>query len=203
MRAGVRLRATIYLDAKQTKPLPVILTMTPYIAEHAAKQGLYFAQNGYVFVAVDLRGRGNSEGAFVPGRVEAKDGYDTIEWLAKQPWCDGQVATWGGSWLGFTQWSIAKELPPHLKAMAPTAAVHPGVDYPQAFGIFSSYPLRWLSYVHGHALNSGLFDGSALWRNADWEQISTGRPFQDIDEITGIKGTVFRTWLAHPREASV
>src|SRR4051794_28862755 len=91
MRDGVKLSATIYRDPRQPKPLPVILTMTPYIAEQAAKQGLYFAQNGYVFVSVDLRGRGNSEGVFVPGRVEAKDGYDTIEWLAKQPWCDGQV----------------------------------------------------------------------------------------------------------------
>ncbi|HEX2685774.1 MAG TPA: CocE/NonD family hydrolase [Kofleriaceae bacterium] len=129
MRDGVKLSATIYRDPTQTKPLPVILTMTPYIASHTAKQGMYFAQNGYVFIAVDLRGRGNSEGRFLPGQVEAKDGYDAIEWAAKRPWCNGQVATWGGSWLGFTQWSIAKEFPPHLKAMAPTAAVYPGVDY--------------------------------------------------------------------------
>src|SRR5690242_16265801 len=97
MRDGVRLSATIYRDPKQTKRVPAIMGMTPYIAEHMAKQGPYFAQNGYVFVAVDSRGRGNSEGVFVPGRVEAKDGYDVIEWLARQPWCDGQVATWGGS----------------------------------------------------------------------------------------------------------
>lgn len=200
MRDGVRLSATIYRDPKQTKPLPVILTLTPYIAEHAAKQGNYFAQNGYVFVAVDLRGRGNSEGTFVPGQVEARDGYDAIEWAAKQPWCDGQVATWGGSWLGFTQWSIAKEFPPHLKAMSPTASVHPGVDYPQPHGIFMSYMLRWLTYVHGRALNAGLFGLPDLWTNAEWQQISAGRPFQELDEITGVKGTVFRTWLAHPRE---
>jgi len=200
MRDGVRLSATIYRDPKQTRPVPVILTLTPYIAEHAAKQGVYFAQHGYVFVAVDLRGRGNSEGTFIPGRVEARDGYDTIEWLARQPWCDGQVATWGGSWLGFTQWSIAKEFPPHLKAMAPTAPVHPGVDYPQPFGMFNWYPLQWLTFVHGRALNAGLFQNEELWRNANWEQVSSGRPFQELDEITGIKGTVFRTWLAHPRE---
>lgn len=200
MRDGVKLSATIYRDPKQTKPLPVILTMTPYIADHTAKQGMYFAQNGYVFVAVDLRGRGNSDGTFVPGRVEAKDGYDAIEWIAKQPWCNGQVATWGGSWLGFTQWSIAKEFPPHLKAMAPTAPVYPGVDYPQPGGIFMSYMLPWLTYVNGRALNSGLFDASDLWTNAEWQQVSTGRPFQDLEDLTGAKGTVFRAWLAHPRE---
>jgi len=200
MRDGVKLSATIYRDPKQGRPLPVILAMTPYIAEGAAEQGQYFARNGYVFVVLDLRGRGNSDGVFVPGRVEAKDGHDTIEWIAKQPWCDGQVAMWGGSWRGFSQWSVAKEFPPHLKAMVPTASVHPGVDYPQPHGIFMSYMLQWLTYVNGRALNSGLFEASDLWRNAGWEQVSAGRAFQDLEDITGAKGTVFRTWLAHPRE---
>ena len=200
MRDGVKLSATIYRDPKQTERVPAIVGMTPYIAAHMAKQGVYFAQRGYVFVAIDSRGRGNSDGAFVPGRVEAKDGYDAIEWVAKQPWCNGKVATWGGSWLGFTQWSIAKEFPPHLAAMAPTASVYPGVDYPQPNGIFMSYMLRWLAYVHGRALNGGIFDNDALWINADWQQLSSGLPFTDLDQITGVTGTVFRTWLAHPRE---
>src|SRR4051812_10496779 len=84
MRDGTKLSATIYRDPKQTKRVPAIVTMTPYIAAHAAKQGVYFAQHGYVFVAIDARGRGNSDGVFVPGRVEARDGYDAIEWAAKQ-----------------------------------------------------------------------------------------------------------------------
>jgi len=200
MRDGVKLSATIYRDPKQTKPLPVILTMTPYIAQDAADRGVYYAQHGYVFAAVDLRGRGNSDGSFLPSRSEGKDGYDTVEWLAKQPWCDGQVAMWGGSWRGFTQWAIAKEFPPHLKAIAPTSSVYPGVDYPQKAGIFQSYMLRWLTYVHGHALNDGIFNSSALWTNADVEQVTSGRAFADLEQITGASGTVFRTWLAHPRE---
>jgi len=200
MRDGVRISATIYRNPKQTAPVPAVMSMTPYIAEGLAKRGMYYAQHGYVFVAVDARGRGNSEGAFVPGRVEARDGYDVIEWIAKQPWCNGQVATVGGSWGGFTQWSIAKEFPPHLKAMAPTAAVYPGVDYPQRWGIFGTYALRWLSYVHGRTLNNGLFEHPDLWRNAAYELVTSGRAFQDMEDITGMKGTVFRTWLAHPRE---
>jgi len=199
-RDGLNLSATIYRDPTQTKPLPAILTMTPYIAEHAAKQGNFFAKRGYVFVAMDLRGRGNSEGTFIPGQVEAKDGFDAVEWIAKQPWCDGQVATWGGSWLGFNQWSLAKEFPPHLKALAPTAAVHPGVDYPNPNGIFMPYMLQWLTYVHGRALNTGVFNASDFWRNASWEQVSTGRAFKDLEILTGITGTVFQTWLQHPRE---
>jgi predicted acyl esterase len=100
MRDGVKLSATIYRDPKQTKPVPAIVTMTPYIAAHAARQGVYFAQHGYVFVAIDSRGRGNSDGVFVPGRVEGKDGYDAVEWAARQPWCTarsrpGAVRGWG------------------------------------------------------------------------------------------------------------
>jgi uncharacterized protein len=200
MRDGVRLSATVYRDPALTTRVPAIVMMTPYIAAHAAKQGVYFAQHGYVFVAIDSRGRGNSDGTFVPGRVEGRDGYDAVEWAAKQPWCDGQVATWGGSWLGFTQWSLAKELPPHLKAIAPSASVHPGVDYPQPNGIFMSYTLRWLTYVHGRALNDGTFNTDALWNNAEWQQVASGMPFTELDTITGIGGTVFRNWLAHPRE---
>ncbi len=200
MRDGVRISATIYRDPKQTKPVPAIMAMTPYIAEGLAKRGTYYAQHGYVFVAVDSRGRGNSDGAFIPGRVEAKDGYDAIEWIARQPWCNGQVATMGGSWLGFTQWSIAKEFPPHLKAIAPTASVYPGVDYPHRFGIIGAYTLRWLTYVHGRTLNTGPFENIDLWRNAVYEQVTSGRAFEDLEDITGMKGTVFRTWLAHPRE---
>lgn len=200
MRDGVKLSATIYRDPKETRRVPVIFALTPYIAAHGARQGVYFAQRGYVFVIADSRGRGNSEGSFTPGTVEARDGYDAIEWLAKQPFSDGQVATWGGSWLGFTQWSIAKELPPSLKAMAPTASVYPGVDYPQPNGIFMSYTLRWLTFVHGRALNEGLFSSDELWTNAEHEQVSSGRAFQDLERITGAAGTVFRTWLAHPRE---
>lgn len=202
MRDGVRLSATVYRNPKEAKPLPVILTMTPYIAEHAARQGVYFSQNGYVFVAVDSRGRGNSEGIFHPGQVEGKDGFDAVEWIAKQPWCDGQVAMWGGSWLGFTQWSTAKEFPPHLKAIAPSASVHPGVDYPQPHGIFLPYMLQWLSYVHGKALNSGVFNERALWTNARWQLIEEGRAFEDLESLTGISGTDFSTWLKHPTEDS-
>lgn len=200
MRDGVNLSATVYRDPRQTAPLPVIVTMTPYIAAHAARQGVYFAQNGYVFVAVDSRGRGNSAGTFVPGQVEGRDGYDLVEWAAKQPWSNGAVAMWGGSWLGFTQWATAKEMPPHLKAIAPTASVHPGVDYPQPNGIFVSYALRWLQFVQGHALNEGIFESTGLWRNALRQLVAQKGAFKDYETVSGAIGTVFGTWIRHPRE---
>src|SRR5262245_60719354 len=94
MRDNVRLNGTVYKATGQKEPLPVIFTLTPYIADGSHPRAFYFAQHGYVFVTVDVRGRGNSEGTFDPFAQEARDGYDVVEYLAKQPWCNGKVAMW-------------------------------------------------------------------------------------------------------------
>ena len=90
----------------------VIFTLTPYISDSYHARAAYFASHGYVFALVDVRGRGNSGGDFEPFANDAHDGYDIVEWFAKQPFCDGKVAMWGGSYAGFDQWATAKELPP-------------------------------------------------------------------------------------------
>ena len=133
MRDKVELNATLYLpktpDGSPPKT-PVIFTLTPYISDTYHARGAYFAPHGYVFALVDVRGRGNSGGEFEPFANEPRDGHDVVEWLAKQPFCDGKVAMWGGSYAGFDQWATAKEFPPHLMTIVPAAAAHPGLDYP-------------------------------------------------------------------------
>src|SRR5258708_1348903 len=84
MRDNVRLNGTVYKPSVQKDPLPVIFILTPYIADFSHDRAFYFAQHGYVFVSVDSRGRGNSGGAFDPFAQEARDGYDIVEFLAKQ-----------------------------------------------------------------------------------------------------------------------
>src|SRR5215471_20455093 len=86
MRDGANLNATVFKPKKQSEPLPVIFTFTPYIADTYQDRAVYFARNGYVYALVDVRGRGNSEGNFEPFVNEGRDGYDVVEWLAKQPW---------------------------------------------------------------------------------------------------------------------
>ena len=83
MRDGIQLNATVY-KPKGAGPLPVILTLTPYIADTYHNEAFYFAQNGYVFVMVDVRGRGNSQGTFNALRQEANDGFDAVGWIARQ-----------------------------------------------------------------------------------------------------------------------
>jgi len=80
------------------------------MADSDAQAAMFFARHGYTFVAVDSRGRGNSEGTYVPFMDDGRDGYDAVEWIAAQSWCNGKVAMWGYSYGGFVQWAIAKEL---------------------------------------------------------------------------------------------
>src|SRR5262245_22791164 len=76
MRDGVELAATLYTLRSQRAAAPCIVTLTPYVAQMWHEFGVYFASNGYSFLAVDVRGRGNSGGLFRPHLNEAADGHD-------------------------------------------------------------------------------------------------------------------------------
>src|SRR5262245_23689398 len=82
LRDGVHLSANLYLPEVQGGPGPAIFTMTPYVAQRSHPEGLYFAARGYPFLAIDVRGRGNSEGEFEPHVNEARDAHDVVGWLA-------------------------------------------------------------------------------------------------------------------------
>lgn len=196
MRDGIHLNATVY-KPQQAEPTPVIFTLTPYIADSYHPRAHYFAQHGYAFVLVDCRGRGNSEGQFVPFVNEDRDGYDVVEWLADQPWCNGAVTMWGGSYAGFNQWMTLKEFPPHLKTVVPAAAAHAAVDFPFFKNIPYSYEMQWLTLTSGVTPNNNLFDEQAFWIEKFCELYLNHRPFKDLDQVVGNTSTYFQTWLQH------
>ena len=123
MRDGVRLATDVYLPARSgtvvRDAFPGILIRTPYDKEGQAADGKYFAERGYVAAIQDVRGRYASEGVFYAFAHEGPDGYDAVEWLAAQPWCDGQVGTTGASYCAAVQSALASLNPPHLAAMIP------------------------------------------------------------------------------------
>ena len=123
MRDGVTLRADVYRPDDSDKH-PAIVVRTPYSklfgGDSDYLSAVRAAFTGYAFVIQDLRGRFTSEGDWLPGMPEGQDGYDTIETVAAEPWCDGNVGMFGGSYLGRNQWQAAIENPPHLKAIAPS-----------------------------------------------------------------------------------
>ena len=103
---------------------PGLLQRTPYnkgmsMSRAGAIDGITGAMNGYAVVIQDVRGRHSSDGEFYAFANESDDGYDSVEWLASQPWCTGKVGMYGGSYVGATQWLAAKARPPSLAGIAP------------------------------------------------------------------------------------
>ena len=198
MRDGIALNATVYRPRGPQDPLPAVFTLTPYIGDSYLDRALYFAGHGYVFALVDVRGRGNSGGVFEPFTNEGRDGHDVVEWLARQPWCSGRVAMWGGSYAGFDQWSTLKESPPHLSTIVPAAAAHPGLDFPFQYNIFAPYDMQWLSFTSGVTGNGNLFAAAAFWWSKARAYYSAHPAFQDYDRLVGNPSAIFQKWVQHP-----
>lgn len=122
MRDGIRLATDIYLPSVRKNPIPCILVRTPYGKSHALDEWLMFILVDllqYAITIQDMRGRYASEGIdslyFSDGWGRIRDGYDTIEWLAQQSWCNGKIGMFGASAMGITQYLTAGANPPHLR----------------------------------------------------------------------------------------
>jgi hypothetical protein len=175
-RDGVKLAANVFLPAG-SGPFPVVLSRTPYLKDALGELAGYSAKKytdaGYAFVMQDVRGKGKSEGfyeAFVP---DLEDGYDTVEWVAKQPWSNGKVGMVGASALGITSNLAAMAAPPHLVAAFVIVA-----PYDQLLNTFPGGVLKdedtlgWLKgqgesqaqldIVSGSATNSAIWNEHAM-----------------------------------------
>jgi putative CocE/NonD family hydrolase len=148
MRDGVHLAANVFLPS-DTARVPAILVRTPYSkGDGLTPNYRAFVEHGYAMVIEDARGRYESEGVFDPFGHEPKDGDDTLNWIARQPWSDGKVGMLGGSYLGIVQWKAALLENPHLKAIAPVVSGYD--DYRDRYystgGAFQiGHRLLWMS----------------------------------------------------------
>jgi len=197
MRDGVKLQATVYRP-KGPAPTPLIVAVTPYIADSIHERGRYFSRHGYAFAAVDCRGRGNSGGTFIGHEQDAEEGVDTVSWLATQPWCDGRVAMWGGSYVGQNQWATIKDRPDALKTIVPAAAAHPGIDVPFAGQTALADEIRWSILVNSRTANRFLYDDEELWRERCYELYSHHLPFSTLDTLAGIPSQMIQEDIRHP-----
>src|SRR5438445_1801249 len=121
LRDGVVLRADVFRP-DDDDPHPALLQRTPYDKTFISSFSIdpfRMAEAGYTVVVQDVRGRFASDGVFEPYRHEGEDGYDTVQWVAEQPWCDGQVGMCGISYLAQVQLQAAALRPPALRAIAP------------------------------------------------------------------------------------
>lgn len=191
MRDGIRLSADVYLPADSDGPWPVLLARTPYDNNLLMELGFYWAQNGYIYVAQDVRGRYDSEGDFVPWDHETNDGYDTLEWIGQQAWCDGNIGMTGGSYLGQVQWQAAFTGHPLLKAIAPRVMGNNLWESPHyqggAFGLGVNAVWGWRTM------------GRTMQRidRFDWPAVLRTLPLRDMEMVSGKRHPAFATWLDH------
>lgn len=198
MRDGVRLGGVLFRPARATGPLPTILAMTPYMADSWHARAMYFARHGYNFLVVDHRGRGNSDGAFVPWEDDGRDGYDTVDWIARQTWSDGQAAMIGGSYSGANQWATLREGPKALKTIVPTASPFFGYDFPAHKGILDAWFLNWYEGTYGRVQDTSYRDDYSYFTPVVREHYLAGRAYAGLADALGIPTPLLRRWLDHP-----
>jgi putative CocE/NonD family hydrolase len=193
MRDGVRLATDIHRPAKAGR-YPAILVRDPYENGTEARwmaAGRMWAEHGYVFVFQNVRGREDSEGSFYPYLAEANDGYDTDQWLARQPWSNGKVGTIGQSYDATVQWLSAPLRSPALAAIAPRMTpfdYYSDVDY--VGGALSlGTRIWWAALVGGRTTQSAPLD----WPTLIWHL-----PLDTFDRALGMNLPHWRDWIAHP-----
>jgi putative CocE/NonD family hydrolase len=200
MRDGLKLSTDIYRPMAEGK-FPVVLVRTPYKKEMNDLQAKFYARRGYVYAVQDCRGRFASPGVWEPFVNEAHDGYDTVEWLAVQPWSTGAVGMIGGSYLGWVQWWAARDKPPHLTTIIPNVAPpDPYFNIPYEYGVFFIFGSFWWANVLESEATADI-TGKAFSDVMDMKYAKVLRhlPVIDLDEkVLGKKNPYWRKWIEHP-----
>ncbi|WP_137905815.1 CocE/NonD family hydrolase [Chryseobacterium sp. 2VB] len=196
---GNTLTITIVRKKKNTSPLPVILTNNIYAGPIDGFFGKRAATYNYVGAVVNTRGKRNSNDTNNPFEHESQDIYEVIDWVSKQPWCNGKVGMIGGSYLGFSQWAAVKKVHPALKTIVPQVAVGIGIDYPAQNNIFMSYMLQWIQYVTNNKFTDEAdFTNAVKWDSIFTKWYKSGESFRSLDKISGKPSKIFQRWLDHP-----
>jgi uncharacterized protein len=191
MRDRTELSADVYRPVAPGR-YPVLLLRTPYTKTSASNLKIikYFVAHGYAVVYMDVRGRGDSDGTFVPYRSEGQDGYDAVEWCAAQEWSTGKVGTLGGSYNGAIQWLTAVRQPPHLAAMIVLATPSdPFVEWPTGLPIPAQ--ISWYHYTSGHVLQN--------MELVDWNKLYWHLPLATMDEAMGRPNRNWKDVVEHSK----
>jgi uncharacterized protein len=208
MRDGAKLRADL---AKPTTggPFPVLVYRTPYGRKSAEKYYTTFrraVERGYAVLIQDVRGRYESGGEFRPYENEGRDGYDTIEWAARQSWSNGDIGTFGLSYPGAVQWLAAVENPPHLKAMVPAMTFSTPRNFFYAGG---TWDLSWIEWIWDNIApdvrrkenlpgpKTGA-EAAKAWKQ-DGNEMLAQVPLKNLAQLRDLAPYYYH-WLSHPPE---
>jgi putative CocE/NonD family hydrolase len=205
MRDGVKLAADVYRPTGAGEKLPVVLIRTGYNKEvmwYVTEPAKFFAGQGYIVVTQDVRGKFNSEGDYVVEREDHRDGYDTIDWIAKQPWSTGKIGTYGCSYMGEVQYLTSQHRHPNHTAMIPqsaSGATGSAGGFYTNFGTYEGGTLT-LSTIFGWFGGSGTkVKGQRVdLTKLDFAALLRTLPVVDMAKKAGFPPTDFEDFVSHP-----
>ncbi|GAY08999.1 CocE/NonD family hydrolase [Pseudonocardia sp. N23] len=138
-------------------PVPVVVTRTPYGRSTHLAEGRSWRSRGFGFVVQDVRGRYDSAGIWTPYRNERADGAALLDWVLDQPWCDGRIAVLGGSYAGYTAWTMAAERPvAALLSLGPSMGLHRTKFEPSGILRLAEHAGWWLDRADARTSRDGL-----------------------------------------------
>jgi len=199
LQSGARI--CIFVWRPHAQRLPALLTFTIY-ADRKSPPALarLAASHGYASVVAFTRGKACSpDQPAAPYRFDGDDAAALIDWISVQPWSDGRVGIYGGSYSGFTAWSAAKHIPQALKAMVVSAPVAPGIDVPMEGNVFWNFVYPWPFYtMDNKEVDDAIYNDSARWRRLNHDWYVGGRAYRELDRIDGKPNPIFNDWISHP-----
>jgi putative CocE/NonD family hydrolase len=197
---GATVCATVWRPRRGPARLPALLQFTIYADTTILLNDLRRnASNGYAAVIGFTRGKACSPDQPIPYVHDGADAVTVIEWIARQPWSDGQVGMYGGSYSGMSPWAAAKRAPPALKAIMVGAPVAPGIDVPMEGNIVWNFIYPWPFYTTNNKwLDDSTYNQRDRWFRLYGRWYTTGPAFRDLDKIDGTPNPVWHQWIAHP-----
>jgi putative CocE/NonD family hydrolase len=197
---GATICALVVRPRASTGRLPALLLFTVYydFADNLNDARLSAAY-GYASVVGFTRGKACSPDTPVPYEHDGADAASLIDWITAQPWSDGLVGMYEGSYNGFTQWATAKYMPKGLKAMMTGAPAAPGIDVPMEGNVFWNFLYPWTFYTaNGKGADDATYNDRKRWEKLDHDWYVSGRAYRDLDKIDGTPNPIFDRWLQHP-----
>lgn len=197
---GITLSAVVVRKKGAPLQQPTALMYFIYSdTKRSLMEAKYAADHGYVGIVADARGKRLSPDDPVPYEYEAKDVNLVIDWIVQQPWSDGRVAMYGGSYSGFAQWAAAKYLHPALKTIVPYVAAIPGLGLPMENNIFLLANYQWPFYVTNNKYtDNAVNNDGARWRNMRMKWWESGLAYNKVDSLDGTPNPWLQKWLSHP-----
>ena len=197
---GAHIAAMVVRPKSAKAPLPTLLVFTIY-----ADDERYFAEarktaaHGYAGVVAYSRGKGRSPDTPVPYEHDGEDARTVIDWISKQPWGDGRVGMYSGSYNGFTQWAATKNLHPALKTIVPYVANNPGDGLPMENNVFLFVNYAWAFYTTNNKyLDNETYFDRQRWNSLNDKWYASGKSYRQIDSVDGTPNKWLQRWLQHP-----